>query len=66
MGNAMKATLRFTLPEEQAEFNDAVNGGKWKLVLQELDDDLRTSIKYNPKKYDSNHLDVLEKVRALL
>ena len=41
------ATLKFPLPECQSEFDDAVNGWRWKQVVWELDEDyLRSRLKY--------------------
>jgi molecular chaperone GrpE (heat shock protein) len=42
----MKAKLTFELPEEQEEFNDAVNGNAFKAVLWELDQYMRSQIKH--------------------
>lgn len=42
----MKGVLEFTLPDEQVEFMEAVNGGMFKHVLWELDQNLRANLKY--------------------
>jgi hypothetical protein len=42
----MKATLTFSLPEEQHEYSNAVEGSKMRSVLWELDQWLRAKIKY--------------------
>ena len=39
----MKATLEF---DEQDELMDAINGSKWRLVVWELDQDLRGIVKH--------------------
>jgi hypothetical protein len=44
----MKATLEFNLPEDQIEFDLAINGGKWSLCMWELDQHLRSQTKYAP------------------
>jgi hypothetical protein len=44
----MEAILKFELPDDQVEFNSAVNGSKWQLALWELDQYLRTNTKYAP------------------
>ena len=36
-----KATLEFTLPEEAAEHRDAIQGGTWRGVVGEFDNQLR-------------------------
>ena len=41
----MKATLKFNLPEEQADFRYAVDGAKAHLVLEHIDEYLRRAIK---------------------
>ena len=45
----MEAILKFNLPDEQPEFDNAVNGWKWSIVTWELDQHLRSQIKYNDK-----------------
>ena len=42
----MKATLTYDLPEEQEEFKLACDGVKWSLVAWDLDQWLRSEIKY--------------------
>lgn len=42
----MQATLQFELPDEQHEFDKAVNGHKYASVLWYLDDHLRSRLKY--------------------
>ena len=42
----MKAKLIFNLPDEQEEFNDAVNGNAFKAVIWELDQYMRSQIKH--------------------
>jgi hypothetical protein len=42
----MKATLEFNLPEEAQEFRTAINGWKFKSVLNEINEDLRSKIKW--------------------
>ena len=41
-----RAQLTFRLPEEDAEFRDAVDGGRAKAVLYRLDEYLRGQIKH--------------------
>ncbi len=47
-GKKMKATIEFNLPEEQEEFEDATNGWKWGHAMWQLDQFLRTKVKYAP------------------
>jgi hypothetical protein len=42
----MKATITFSLPEEQHEYSNAVEGSKMRSVLWELDQWLRAKLKY--------------------
>jgi hypothetical protein len=42
----MKAKLTFNLPEEQDDFNHAIKGVDYYLVLTELDNKLRNIVKY--------------------
>jgi hypothetical protein len=42
----MKAILKFTLPEEQEEHHDALNGWRYKLAINQLDEWLRSLSKH--------------------
>lgn len=42
----MKATLEFSLPDEEAEHRAALDGAKWQAVVAELDQRLRQIAKY--------------------
>ena len=44
----MKAILKFDLPEEQNEFELAVNAYKWYSVVWDMDQYLRSQTKYAP------------------
>ena len=44
-----KGKLTFKLPDEQAEFEHAYNGPKWLAMVQQLDNRLRDSLKYDEK-----------------
>ena len=61
----MKAILEFDLPEEQPEFDNAVNGGKWSIVAWELDQHLRSQLKHNDKLTEKQY-DALQEVRDKL
>jgi len=45
----MKAILEFNLPDEQEELKLAQNGAKYSFLLDELDSNLRSMIKYENK-----------------
>ena len=61
----MEAILKFNLPEEQPEFDNAVNGWKWSIVTWELDQHLRSQLKYNDKLTEEQY-DALQEVRDKL
>jgi len=42
----MKATLEFNLPEETEDFDIATNGWKYRSVLCDIDNFLRSKLKY--------------------
>jgi len=42
----MKAILDFSIPEDQDDFDTAVNGWKYRSVLCEIDNFLRSKLKY--------------------
>lgn len=45
----MRVTLTFDLPEEKTELFDALRGIEWELVAWDLDQWLRSEIKYQDK-----------------
>lgn len=53
----MRATLSFRIPEEQDEFQDALDAHKYRAVLQDLDQLMRSVTKYDAKLdgKDVNH-----------
>ena len=61
----MEATLKFNLPEEQPEFDNAVNGWKWSVAIWEFDQHLRSQIKYNDKLSECE-CDTYEEIRDKL
>ena len=61
----MKATLEFNLPDDQIDFNDAVNGQRWRLMVWNFDQYLRSELKYNDK-LSSEQYKVYEQVRDTL
>jgi len=58
-----EAILKFNLPEEQSDFDTANNGGKYYLVLWDLDQYLRNFIKYPSEGEDPILTDTMAKVR---
>ena len=61
----MKATLEFNLPDDQDDFQDAVNGQKWRLMVWNFDQKLRSQLKYNDKLSPEQYK-VYEEIRDLL
>ena len=61
----MKATLEFNLPDDQDDFQDAVNGQKWRLMVWNFDQKLRSQLKYNDKLSPEQYK-VYEEIRNLL
>ena len=57
----MKATLEFNLPEDQAEYDMAINASKFYNIIWEMKKELRSKVKYAElpenqyKAYDSMH-----------
>jgi len=61
----MKAQLTFNLPDEQNDFDMAIEGSKWFLVVWEFDQHLRSELKYNVDLNESQYL-YAEKLREKL
>ena len=59
----MKAKLEFYLPEEQIDFQDAIDGSNFKLVLWKLDQYYRAKVKYASDMANGEVLDTYEEVR---
>ena len=69
----MKVTLTYILPEEQDELNVALDGNKYKIVIDEVFDQLRRNIKYGRTPQfesiqvsDEQLYEVLENVRDMI
>lgn len=62
----MKAVLEFNLPDDQQDFNLAVNAMKFWDVLYELDQDLRAKTKYASDDLPQDKYDAYQEVRDLL
>jgi len=58
-----EAILKFTLPEEQSEFDITSNAGKYYSVLWDLDQYLRNFVKYPSDREDPILTDTMAKVR---
>lgn len=62
----MKATLNYNLPDEQEEFQDAINGIKWKAAMWDLDQHLRGLIKNDLGSMDDGENQVFRNLRSTL
>ena len=63
----MKATLEFNLPEDQSDFDLAVNGDKAQSALWEMDQWLRSQYKYmSDEEYSKDKYETYEKCREKL
>lgn len=59
----MEAVLKFNLPEEDLDFYNAINGTKFKVVLHEIDNHLRSIVKYSE---DESKADIAQNIREKL
>ena len=59
----MEAILKFTLPEDQPEFNTAIKGSDWKHVCWQMDQYLRKRVKYDEDLLEEQ-LEVYEDMRG--
>ena len=62
----MKAILEFNLPEDQVEFEEAVNGSKWQHVLWQVDQELRSKTKYATDQDHEERVKALYEIRDFL
>lgn len=59
----MRATLEFNLPNDQEEFEHAINGLKWKLFALHVEQYLREQYKYNEDVYTEDQRLMIEQIR---
>lgn len=62
----MKAKLEYKLPEDQADFDFAVNGHKWWMVVWEMEQYLRKRIKYRTEVTTDEEIVAFEEARKEL
>lgn len=60
-----KVTIEFDTNEEREDMESAINGWKWKMLVWELDQHLRSQLKYNDK-LTGDAYEAVEKVREML
>ena len=61
-----KVILEFDPIEDREDMESAINGWKWKMLVWELDQHLRSELKYNPDKLTNETYEALEKLREKL
>jgi len=62
----MKVTLEFELPDEQSDFDSAMNGYKWELAVWDMNQYLRSVTKYAPDETSAEVVEALDKARDKL
>jgi hypothetical protein len=62
----MKAILKFNLPEDQLDFDLALNGSKWMSAMWEMDKWLRAKTKYAPDTMSADTFTAFEQSRDML
>ena len=62
----MKATLEFNLPEDREEHSYALNGILYSIVLDEIDNFLRTKLKYQYESLSEDTQAAYQEIRDLL
>lgn len=64
----MKAKLTFNLPDEESEFQDAINGNAYKAVIWELDQFLRSQLKHQemPDEVSVKVLQIRDELHSIL
>ena len=62
----MEAILKYNLPDDQAEFQMAMDAGKMHSVLWDMDQWLRAQIKYAPDEMSQEKYEAFEECREKL
>ena len=62
----MKAIIEFNLPDDQTDFEDAVNGSKWAHAMWKLDQHLRSQTKHPPDTMSEDTWKALDDTREKL
>lgn len=62
----MEAILKFNLPEDRDYFTLATNASKMWSILWELDQDLRSKVKYAPDGSNEDKLEAYQEIREML
>lgn len=62
-----KLILEFDLETEREQYEDAVDGYKWHIAMEDLDNELRSIIKHAPELAENkNGLEMAEYIREML
>ena len=59
----MKAILEFDLPDDQYDFESAINGYKWESAMWEMNQYLRSVTKYASDETSAEVIEALDKAR---
>jgi hypothetical protein len=66
----MKAILEFNFDDPESDdrvnFQDCIDGVKWKLLVWELDQELRSKTKYAPDNVSEDTYEAYEEIREML
>jgi hypothetical protein len=62
----MEAILKFNLPEDQDDFDTALDGSKWALSMWEINNWLRSQIKHPPEGMSDDTYKAFEETRDQL
>ena len=63
--NKMEAILKFNLPEEEEQFNAANKGMDWAVLVWDIDQSIRSLLRYHPEEYKTG-AEALEHIREEL
>jgi len=61
----MKSILEFNLPEDEEQFNAANKGMDWAILAWDIDQSIRSLLKYHPEEYKTGE-QALEHIRTEL
>jgi len=62
----MEAILKYNLPDDQLDFDTAVNGAKWMAAMWQLDNWLRSQTKHPPEGMSDDIYNALVNTRDKL
>ena len=59
----MRATLEFELPEDHENYRQSADGMNWPLAMWDIEQFIRSEIKYQEEKYSEGEQEVFQTVR---